>query len=143
MKNWLDLVKGDPLYLLVPIKDENGYITYQIQKSAVINTHIHYGTENRKYTTIKFKYTDAEGYRRKRECLIYYYNIDSPFIVIGGYRQGKLETAWGNIVMFFNKDDVKPTINELINIKRKELNELVNVLNKNICDLNNIDYNNI
>lgn len=143
MKTWLDLIKGDPLYLLVPIKDETGYVTYQIQKTKVINTHIHYGIENHKYTSIRFKYTDSEGYRRRRECLIYYYNIDNPFIIVGEYPQSKLESAWGNIIMCFDKDNLKPTITGLINIKQKEINELVNTFNKNICDLNNIDYNSI
>ena len=32
--NWLELEKGDPLYVMVPIEDEDGDIIYEYQESA-------------------------------------------------------------------------------------------------------------
>lgn len=142
MKTWLDLKPGDSLYLLVPITGEHGLVKYDLQKSKVINTHIFGDDDNGKYITIRFKYTNNDGYRKRVDCLIYKYNIENPF-VINAYSQNKLEKAWGNLVICHDEDDVRTTYEKMIAIKKKELDELLNAYNKYIFELNDINYDSI
>ena len=39
-KNWFELEKGDPLYVMVPIEDEDGDIIYEYQESVVISNEL-------------------------------------------------------------------------------------------------------
>lgn len=139
--NWSELQKGDKLYLLVPIKNEN-CISYQYQESQIINIKIH---PRYKSVSIRFKYTDVRGKRMRIETEVCQSEIEKDYLVVGQrYSAFKEESLYGHIIMVHDNPEQLDNIHKLmINNEINKLQNKIDEYKKNIGYLENNKFINI
>lgn len=125
-KNWATLKKGDILYLLVPIVNENGEIIYEYQESYVINIKVN-EDDIGKTVSIRFKYTDGNKKRRRIEFLIYNWKINEPCIICEKHASFINNKNWyGCLIMCHsNPEQLNEVYHFLIEYKSKEIQMLI------------------
>ena len=110
-KNWFELEKGDPLYVMVPIEDEDGDIIYEYQESVVIS--------------------NKNGKRIREQICVHPYDSE-----IGN--NSYYDTKYGGIyVTYINKEFIQIWIKNLINEEIKKTKENIEHQNKYINKLEN------
>lgn len=132
-KNWLELEKGDPLYVMVPMEDEDGDIIYEYQESMVISNkpyfdHIGFV----KFTNIRFKYTDKNGKRIREQICVYPYESEI------GNNSIYYTSKYGRIyATYINKEFIQLWVKNLINEEIEKTKEKIEHQNKYINKLEN------
>ena len=131
-KNWLELEKGDPLYVMVPIEDEDGDIIYEYQESAVISNKPCFNYDGVvKFVNIRFKYTDKNGKRIREQICVHPYDSE-----IGN--NSYYDIKYGEIyVTYINKEFIQIWIKNLINEEIEKTKENIEHQNKYINKLEN------
>ena len=136
--NWAELQKGDKLYLLVPMIGEH-CIIYKYQESQVINLKIH---PKYKSVSIRFKYTDDNGKRRRIETEIRQSEIEKNYLVVGQrYSSFKEESIYGHIIMVHNDPEQLDNIHRtIIHNEIETLQAKIDEYRKNMNYLENQKY---
>ena len=131
-KNWFELEKGDPLYVMVPIEDEDGDIIYEYQESAVISNKPRFNYDGVvKFVNIRFKYTDKNGKRIREQICVHPYDSE-----IGN--NSYYDIKYGEIyVTYINKEFIQIWIKNLINEEIEKTKENIEHQNKYINKLEN------
>ena len=142
MKNWSTLQKGDKLYLLVPISTYNTdgtHITkYVYQESSVINVHQY---EN--HINIRFKYTDANGKRRRIELSVNKLKFNNECV------SSDKRTGWASnynplygdlIVTYINKEKLNNIYSQIVKQEINKYEEIIENNKKITRQLKSIQY---
>lgn len=131
--NWLELEKGDPLYVMVPMEDEDGDIIYEYQESAVISNKPHFDHNGFvDFTNIRFKYTDKNGKRIREQICVHPYDSEI------GNNSIYYTTKYGRIyATYINKEFIQIWIKNLINEEIEKTKENIEHQNKYINKLEN------
>ena len=131
--NWLELEKGDPLYVMVPMEDEDGDIIYEYQESAVISNKPHFDHNGFvDFTNIRFKYTDKSGKRIREQICVHPYDSEI------GNNSIYYTTKYGRIyATYINKEFIQLWVKNLIIEEIEKTKENITHQNKYINKLEN------
>ena len=122
IKKWSDVKTGELLYILVPIYSDTNIVKYEYQQTKVIN--IKEAPDNLGIT-IKFKYTNTDGYRRRCIMFISTNRYDVSVLSANKYHFAMKPYKWGDILVSLTADDLKNVYKNLIDNKQKEIERLI------------------
>lgn len=131
--NWLELEKGDPLYVMVPMEDEDGDIIYEYQDSEVISNKPYFDkTGFVEFTNIRFKYTDKNGKRIREQIRVHPYESEI------GNNSIFYTSKYGRIyATYINKEFIQIWVKNLINEEIEKIKENIEHQNKYLNKLEN------
>lgn len=120
-KNWNDVKQGDILHILVPMFMDNN-VKYEYQQTKVIN--IKEAADNLGIT-IKFKYTNTDGYRKRCFMFISKNRYEISVLSVNKYHFAMKPYKFNDILVSTDIDDLKNVYKNLIDNKQKEIEELI------------------
>ena len=122
MSNWSTIKPNDKLFMFVPYHDEySDMVMYDIQETYIINLKY----KNDDGISIKFKYTNYNGLRKKCYLFIPKNRYDVSTLSVNNYHFGMKPYKFGDIIISLDKHDLLHTLNTLINNKQKEIETLI------------------
>ena len=121
-KNWSEIKQGDILHILVPIYVDKNTTKYEHQQSKVINIK---ETPENLGITIKFKYTNTDGYRKRCFMFISKNRYDIPVLFVNKYHFAMKPHKFGNMLVSPDIDALKNVYKNLIDNKQKEIEEYI------------------
>lgn len=117
-KKWTDIKPGDILYILVPIYTDKTMVKYEYQQSKVINIK---ESPEQLGITIKFKYTNTDGYRKRCFMFISTNRYDVSVLSVNKYHFAMKPYKFGDILVSFVYNDLTNVYKNLIVNKQKEI----------------------
>ena len=137
-KKWSDIKQGDILYVLVPIYADKNMLKYEHQQTKVINIK---ETPENLGITIKFKYTNTDGYRRRCFLFIAKNRYNVPTLAGNNYRYAMKPNKFGDILISFDLNDLNNVYKNLIVNKQKEIEGLIEQQQKLLSQLEELKNN--
>ena len=124
--SWNDLTAGDILYLLVPVfddREQKTVVSYEYQESKVINIK---QSQDNFGITIKFKYTNNDGYRKRCIMFIPKNRYDVSVLSDNNCHYAMKPYYFGDLLVSFKSvDDLRSVFKSLITNKQKEIENLI------------------
>ena len=123
-KSWNDLTAGDNLYLLVPIFDDREQVvSYEYQNSKVINVK---QSQDNFGISIKFKYTNNDGYRKRCIMFIPKNRYDVSVLSDNNCHYAMRPYNFGDLLVSYKSvEDLNYVFKSLITNKQKEIENLI------------------
>ena len=122
IKKWSELKKGELLNILVPIYEDTNIIKYEYQQTTVIN--IKEAPDNLGIT-IKFKYTNTDGYRKRCFMFISKNRYDVSVLSVNKYHFAMKPYKFGDILASIDINELKTVYKNLIDNKQKEIENFI------------------
>ena len=118
-RTWSDVKQGDILHILVPLYVDKTIGKYEFQQTKVINIK---ETPENLGITVKFKYTNTDGYRKRCFMFISKNRYDIPVLAVNNYHFAMKPYKFGDILVSCCTDDeLKNVYKNLIDNKQKEI----------------------
>ncbi len=124
INKWSELKKGDKLYLLIPMYNEDDdIIEYEYQESYVINIKI---CPDNLGINLRFKYTDISGLRKRCNVFISSNRDDVKVLSVNSYHFAMKPIKFGEfLATYYNPEVLKDVFNVLVNTKQKEIKKMI------------------
>ena len=120
--NWSEIKTNDKVYILIPHYDVDlDLIEYKYQESYIINI-----KEHDDGITIKFKYTNNKGLRKRCFMFISDNRYDVKTLSVNKYHFAMKPYKFGDILISISEDNLKYTYKDLISIKQKDVEKQIN-----------------